>query len=292
MALARCAIHRPGYDGEGVRLAGIPEGKGLSIALTRTMTNAEAVIHPEGSAGALVRQLGRTAQDNPQSWAAEVAAVKATGINLIITVNGQILDEPTDIPPGLWREFTVEGHARIPARTAAEVEDSLVRVAAPTLALAIAGLVDDSEDAEGAAQEFEPLPEGARTTVEVNRYERNPVNRMRCISHYGTACWACDMSFERTYGEVGAGYIQVHHRVPVSMLGDSYKVDPIRDLVPLCSNCHSMAHRRNPPYQPDELRALMSLGVKEPPLPPIAAAPQRESIEFSWPASESGLARG
>ena len=40
-------------------------------------------------------------------------------------------------------------------------------------------------------------------------------------------------------------------------MGANYIVDPIKDLAPLCSNCHSMIHRRNPPYTIEELRTLL-----------------------------------
>jgi 5-methylcytosine-specific restriction protein A len=76
----------------------------------------------------------------------------------------------------------------------------------------------------------------------VNRYERDPEARRACIAHFGTNCAACGFSFEIAYGEAGREFIDVHHTVPVSLLGDSYRLDPITDLVPLCANCHSMAH--------------------------------------------------
>ncbi|MEW1810468.1 HNH endonuclease [Pseudarthrobacter phenanthrenivorans] len=116
---------------------------------------------------------------------------------------------------------------------------------------------------------FEPLPEGAASVIQVNRYERNPVNRLRCINHYGHACWVCEVDLGEKYGPAAAGFIEVHHRTPVSLMGEDYLVDPIRDLVPLCSNCHSIAHRRTPPFEPHELRQLLGLPVKEPPLPPL-----------------------
>jgi 5-methylcytosine-specific restriction protein A len=45
------------------------------------------------------------------------------------------------------------------------------------------------------------------------------------------------------YGEIGRGFIHVHHVVPISSIGESYKVDPAKDLVPVCPNCHAMLHR-------------------------------------------------
>jgi hypothetical protein len=42
-----------------------------------------------------------------------------------------------------------------------------------------------------ADEEFE---EGAATQVLVNRYERDPAARERCIQHYGTSCFVCSVS--------------------------------------------------------------------------------------------------
>ncbi|MCB5283744.1 MULTISPECIES: HNH endonuclease [unclassified Arthrobacter] len=86
-------------------------------------------------------------------------------------------------------------------------------------------------------------PQGAVTRAEVNRYERDPDARRACIALHGTSCAACGFSFELTYGDVGADLMPVHHLVPVSRLGSRYELDPLTDLVPLCGNCHAVAHR-------------------------------------------------
>jgi 5-methylcytosine-specific restriction protein A len=109
-----------------------------------------------------------------------------------------------------------------------------------------------------------PLVEGAQQTVTVNAYERNPEARRRCLAHYGHRCFVCDFSFEEVYGDYVRRYIHVHHIVPVSAIGESYVVDPIRDLRPLCPNCHAAIHRTNPIISPEDLRDL------------IRARPQRE----------------
>lgn len=85
-------------------------------------------------------------------------------------------------------------------------------------------------------------PPHAVTRIGVNRYERNPDARRLCLAFHGTTCAACGFSFEASYGNIGAGFIEVHHLVPPELLGSSYELDPIADLVPLCPNCHAMAH--------------------------------------------------
>ncbi|MEC5190247.1 MULTISPECIES: HNH endonuclease [unclassified Arthrobacter] len=86
-------------------------------------------------------------------------------------------------------------------------------------------------------------PQMALTRAAVNRYESDPDARRACIAHHGTSCAACGFSFEQKYGGLGADFVPVHHVVPVALLGSSYELDPLTDLVPLCANCHAMAHQ-------------------------------------------------
>jgi 5-methylcytosine-specific restriction protein A len=75
------------------------------------------------------------------------------------------------------------------------------------------------------------------------RYERNQAARDKCIAINGAACKICGMDFEKVYGEVGRGYIQVHHIVPISENEGVHQVNPAKDLIPVCANCHCMLHR-------------------------------------------------
>lgn len=99
--------------------------------------------------------------------------------------------------------------------------------------------------------------EGAVRQVLVNAYERDRAARQACISHYGLACAVCGLLFEERYGAQGAGFIHVHHVVPLSELGPDYELDPIQDLRPVCPNCHAMLHRQRPPLSIEALRAII-----------------------------------
>ncbi|WP_458781895.1 HNH endonuclease [Arthrobacter sp. D3-16] len=102
-------------------------------------------------------------------------------------------------------------------------------------------------------------PPHAVSTIDVNRYERNPDARRLCLAFHGTSCAACGFSFEASYGGIGTGFIDVHHVVPPVLLGDGYQLDPIADLVPLCPNCHAMAHLGvTSPRTVSELRSILS----------------------------------
>ena len=85
--------------------------------------------------------------------------------------------------------------------------------------------------------------EGALKRVYVNKYERDHDARMKCIEAHGCKCSVCGMDFEKMYGELGKGFIHVHHIVPISTIGEEYRIDPVKDMVPVCPNCHAMLHR-------------------------------------------------
>jgi predicted HNH restriction endonuclease len=58
-------------------------------------------------------------------------------------------------------------------------------------------------------------------------------------------CSICSFSFSEKYGQHGDGYIEAHHTLPVSGLKPDTVVR-VTDLVPVCSNCHSIIHRSKP----------------------------------------------
>ncbi len=90
----------------------------------------------------------------------------------------------------------------------------------------------------------ETLKEGHKKIIAVNSYERNPKARLECINKYGVSCVVCGFNFEKNYGERGTDFIHVHHLIAVSDIGEEYVVNPIKDLRPVCPNCHAMLHRK------------------------------------------------
>jgi hypothetical protein len=98
------------------------------------------------------------------------------------------------------------------------------------------------------------MPEGAKMKVTVNKYERSTKARDECIKYWLAKCSVCDLEFINRYGEIGDGFIHVHHKTPISKIGKTYKVDPIKDLIPVCPNCHAMIHKKNPPFTIEQLK--------------------------------------
>lgn len=105
--------------------------------------------------------------------------------------------------------------------------------------------------------------EGGEYEKTIKTHERNPVNRELCLLLKGYECAVCGMSFERVYGKIGRNYIEIHHTKSVADMGEGHRVDVLNELVPLCSNCHSMAHRRKPPFSVAELRSFCGLSNNE-----------------------------
>lgn len=107
------------------------------------------------------------------------------------------------------------------------------------------------------SDEAEILNEGLRKTISINSYERNSKARTTCLNYWKPICSVCRFDFEKTYGKLGKGFIHVHHLIPISEIGKLYQIDPIEDLRPVCPNCHSMLHRKNPPLSIRELKEII-----------------------------------
>jgi len=69
-------------------------------------------------------------------------------------------------------------------------------------------------------------------------------------------CGVCDFSFSDFYGDLGKSYIEAHHSLPLSTLTKE-TVMKISDLVPVCSNCHSMLHRNTKTLTIEHLRKVI-----------------------------------
>jgi putative restriction endonuclease len=69
------------------------------------------------------------------------------------------------------------------------------------------------------------------------------------------------MSFFERYGEVAKDFIHVHHKNPVSQKDEPSAIKPEEHLVPLCPNCHAVAHmRKDEPFSVEEIKAMLNDG--------------------------------
>jgi len=110
------------------------------------------------------------------------------------------------------------------------------------------------------------ISEGTKVSVEHEVYVRSDKLRKAAIAHYSKdqplVCQACSFDFEAVYGELGKGFIEIHHVKPVFAYEDSdlnlVIQEALKNVVPLCSNCHRMVHRRRmQPLLASELTKLI-----------------------------------
>lgn len=105
--------------------------------------------------------------------------------------------------------------------------------------------------------------EGTSREIQSVRYERNSINRKLCLYKKGYNCAVCGFNFFNIYGDIGSHFIEVHHVTPVSAMEHGYTFDVDRDLITLCSNCHSMIHKQSPPFTVEQLKNKMEQHKKQ-----------------------------
>ncbi|WP_329288050.1 HNH endonuclease [Streptomyces sp. NBC_01455] len=101
--------------------------------------------------------------------------------------------------------------------------------------------------------------------------ERNPKLRRLKIQKVQSGgqplqCEVCAFDFSRAYGQLGDGYIEVHHVTPLHISG-TWETK-LSDLVCLCANCHRMCHRSRPGESwrtPEALRVMIRTSAPDAP---------------------------
>ena len=104
---------------------------------------------------------------------------------------------------------------------------------------------------------------GIGKKITVNKYERNPHARRKCLEIFGTNCLICGFSSAEVYGNAFKDKIEVHHIVPINEINSDYKIDPSKDLIPVCPNCHTMLHTKMPNGEYPTIKLLRSIFIKK-----------------------------
>jgi predicted HNH restriction endonuclease len=69
-------------------------------------------------------------------------------------------------------------------------------------------------------------------------------------------CEICGFSFIETYGQLGQGFIEAHHTIPISQLSGEIATKA-KDIALVCSNCHRMLHKHRPWLHRTKIRQLL-----------------------------------
>ena len=252
---------RAGQSAEGspyveVSPQGVHENDSYRVRIVIGWRSLRGVFIPGAFASQMIADMGRASHADKTVFAELVSRIQEEKGIVDMQVNGVAVDPVNfDDWPADWERLSLvmeKSPLAVNTEDRPETDDALFRWGgrffAAILALTPLEEINADEDVNP-----EGLPEGAKTRVEVNKYERNRFNRAACIEIHGDTCKACGFDFGRVYGDLGKGYIQVHHLTPVSELGPDYKINPAHDLIPLCANCHAMVHKRVPPLDVHEL---------------------------------------
>lgn len=108
----------------------------------------------------------------------------------------------------------------------------------------------ECEKIDAEIEDYGGFPEGKEYEITHFRKERNSklikIAKKNFIEKSnGCQCQVCGFDFGEVYGELGENYIEAHHTLPISDLKKE-TITVIEDIVFVCSNCHSMLHRRRP----------------------------------------------
>jgi hypothetical protein len=114
------------------------------------------------------------------------------------------------------------------------------------------GIEPVSEDEEEAFLEGGIKGYRVHRHIERNKKVARAAKRKRLQKTGDLACDCCETSFLKVYGELGAGYIEAHHTMPISAMKKNHKTK-LSEIALVCSNCHRILHR-NWPLSVENLR--------------------------------------
>jgi 5-methylcytosine-specific restriction protein A len=248
----------------GFRFSELPRLNGVSFLITNTPSRIQVEAQLESYAGELLSDMSVAEENDFYVWESIQEEANHGNFDVLLEINGHYVTSPRDLEKSSWMDFSLEVRQRISRNCdpfqrwektlqIAEICASLVMSLLPLEAVDLKDGFSGSEEIIEALGEVE----GEKTIRKINSYERSKKNRNACITIYGWSCFVCSINFRTMYGERGMGYIEVHHREPVSLMKEPRALSPKRDLIPVCSNCHRMLHRTWPPATPEQLKEVI-----------------------------------
>lgn len=181
-------------------------------------------------------------------------------------ISALVVNKDTGLPGGGFKKICVEAFGYDPQLSKEKIfEKELLNIGscsdwerlAKKLGLELPEPVEELLPEEY-DEEHEPILEGAKKIISINAYERDPKAVKICKDYYmhrdgKLVCQICKFDFGTVYGMEYANKVHIHHIKPISEIGEEYEVDPIKDLIPVCPNCHLVLHA-NGGIDIDELR--------------------------------------
>jgi len=216
-----------GKDADGQRWilltpSGVEANQAFGIRIIIGWRRVEIAFEPGAFAAPLLGEMGSADVEGRNVFAAMLESCRIAGAEITLRINGQ---DKSFSEGSLWSAPWTRLELRLrkgnlelgDLDAAPEIE--ILREWALRFAAAIIGILPlDGGNEIPPADNQQGFPEGAVTSVTVNRYERDRRNRAAAIAIHGIHCKGCGMSFSERYGEIALGFIEVHHIVPVSKM--------------------------------------------------------------------------
>jgi 5-methylcytosine-specific restriction enzyme A len=124
--------------------------------------------------------------------------------------------------------------------------------------------IEPANDAEGEDEAYEGFEgKGKRLFIlhrkREARFRKLKIQRVQHKNNGRLVCEVpnCGFDFAASYGNLGIGYAQIHHKIPLSEAPNTGRKIVLDDLAVVCANCHAMIHRGG------ECRPLESLIPKQ-----------------------------
>lgn len=223
------------------RFAEFPRPFGFQIDFKFELGVARATLMLDNLAAPLISSINIFTSQNWTVIESLLAALDKNRMSIQVLNQGKKISSSDHVFDGTMQ---IDGKA-----VSADTEESATELLSTIVS--IFGFMAGEEE----NQEFlEFREEGAVKQVWVRKYERSRFNRNLAIQIHGTTCFGCQFNFEKFYGAVGEGIVEIHHLEPVHLMEKVRIVDPRTELVPLCSNCHTLVHKIDPPYTMSELQ--------------------------------------
>lgn len=90
--------------------------------------------------------------------------------------------------------------------------------------------------------------EGAEIQVVLSVNERSTYLRKQALKKYGLICHVC------SWEPKTSNQIQIHHLDPIA---EGIRETTLDDVIPLCGNCHLLAHSERPPLTLEQMRDIL-----------------------------------
>lgn len=244
--------------GEGpvyrIRPSDLPPTIGFTVDVGVGWRSLEARFTPGSFAADLVRAMESSDAQQRVAFRIFAGAAQRAGATLGFRVNGTSVDPASPDWPTGWGscDLSMRRSNLLWGENGKDDDEQLRAWSCRFVGLVVALLPVEPVEPPAIGE-----VEGAVVEVVSKRYERSRINRAACIEIQGASCVVCGMNFGAIYGAIGEGFIHVHHVVSVATVGPGTVIDPSRDLVPVCPNCHAMLHSSRPPLLPSVLRSLL-----------------------------------